>query len=555
VSRIRDNWRVIALVFLLTASGLALFSPAGAIGATEGAEGPTNLKFGIELSGGSRIRAPVAGMTADGVELTSEDQIEQVERTVEQELALDPVDVRVSNVRGGQTGQAGQAGQANGTVEVFADPIAYSEFDPDRVSREQFQEYVNASENVSAAEFASALRAAGLDLDEGDVRRGVSQATIESIQNVIQNKINAAGLSGGSVRIAQSATGERFIVVESPGRSIAELEELISRRGTVQVLAFHPDADGGDYTNTTIMTQDMSYSIGPPNQDQRGGEWSVSVTFEDDEDARRFVDRMQAADFDEGVDCRAQTTQAIVERGERCLLTVFDDEVVSTVGVTPSFGRSLSGSASGFLDSPQFVITVPNQSEARDIQIALKAGRLPASLDMSERTSFEVEPALAEEFKLNSLITGILAVLAVAGVVYIRYGDARIAAPMVVTALSEVVLLLGFAAAIGYPLDLSVIAGFIAVIGTGVDDLIIIADEVMAEGDVNSSRVFQSRFRKAFWVIGAAAATTILAMSPLAVLSLGDLQGFAIVTIMGVLVGVLITRPAYGDILRRLTTN
>jgi preprotein translocase subunit SecD len=77
----------------------------------------------------------------------------------------------------------------------------------------------------------------------------------------------------------------------------------------------------------------------------------------------------------------------------------------------------------------------------------------------------------------------------------------------------------------------------------------------MSEGEVNSRRVFQSRFRKAFWVIGAAAATTIIAMSPLAVLGLGDLQGFAIFTILGVLVGVLLTRPAYGDILRELLTE
>jgi preprotein translocase subunit SecD len=67
--------------------------------------------------------------------------------------------------------------------------------------------------------------------------------------------------------------------------------------------------------------------------------------------------------------------------------------------------------------------------------------------------------------------------------------------------------------------------------------------------------VFQSRFRKALWVIGAAAATTIIAMSPLAVLSLGDLRGFALVTILGVLVGVIVTRPAYGDVLRRLLTD
>jgi len=76
----------------------------------------------------------------------------------------------------------------------------------------------------------------------------------------------------------------------------------------------------------------------------------------------------------------------------------------------------------------------------------------------------------------------------------------------------------------------------------------------MSEGEVNSRKVFDSRFRRAFWVIGAAAATTIIAMSPLMVLSLGDLSGFAIFTILGVLIGVLITPPAYGDILRRLLT-
>jgi len=72
---------------------------------------------------------------------------------------------------------------------------------------------------------------------------------------------------------------------------------------------------------------------------------------------------------------------------------------------------------------------------------------------------------------------------------------------------------------------------------------------------VSSRRVFQSRFRKAFWVIGAAAATTIIAMSPLAILSLGDLRGFAIITILGVLIGVLVTRPAYGDILKSFVTG
>ena len=108
---------------------------------------------------------------------------------------------------------------------------------------------------------------------------------------------------------------------------------------------------------------------------------------------------------------------------------------------------------------------------------------------------------------------------------------------MIVTAFSEVFLLLGFAAAVGLALDLSHIAGLIAVIGTGVDDLIIIADEVLQQSETRTRRVFKRRFRKAFWPIAAAAATLIVAMAPLSVLSLGDLRGFAIVTIVGVLIG------------------
>ncbi len=192
---------------------------------------------------------------------------------------------------------------------------------------------------------------------------------------------------------------------------------------------------------------------------------------------------------------------------------------------------------------------------ANKIELNLRAGQLPAPLDLSEDSGSSLDPALAERFKQNSLLTGLLAVLAVSLVVYVRYKRVEVVVPMVVTALSEVFILLGFVAFVQYPLNLSHLAGFIAVIGTGVDDLIIIADEILQQGEVETGRVFQSRFRKAFWVIGAAAATTIMAMSPLMVLPLGDLSGFAIITIVGVLIGVLVTRPAYGDILRNLVLD
>jgi len=38
-------------------------------------------------------------------------------------------------------------------------------------------------------------------------------------------------------------------------------------------------------------------------------------------------------------------------------------------------------------------------------------------------------------------------------------------------------------------------------------------------------------------------------MLPLALMDLSTLKGFAIITILGVVVGVIITRPAYGKII------
>jgi len=49
-----------------------------------------------------------------------------------------------------------------------------------------------------------------------------------------------------------------------------------------------------------------------------------------------------------------------------------------------------------------------------------------------------------------------------------------------------------------------------------------------------------------------AASTTIVAMLPLMYMGLGALKGFAIVTIVGSLMGVLIARPAYAAIVNAM---
>ena len=190
-------------------------------------------------------------------------------------------------------------------------------------------------------------------------------------------------------------------------------------------------------------------------------------------------------------------------------------------------------------------------TKATELQLHLRAGALP--VNVNEAGSGEVPAPLGQKFKEQVLIAGLIALILVAIVVALRYKQPNITIPMLATSFSEVIIILGFASLpfIGLQLDLATIAGIIAVIGTGVDHLIIITDEVLAGGFMPPNKVYQSRISKAFAIIFAAAATVLVAMLPLILfMDSNALRGFAEITIVGVLIGVFIARPAYAVIIQ-----
>jgi len=529
---LRSNWRVVLLAVMLALSAVLLFVPGATVGSGE-TDGPTNLQYGLELDGGTRISTPVTGMSA--TQLDVEGERDEVARSLADRLGLPAIDVAVRDCTASDVNCRTQDGY---TVEVFND-------------------------SVSEEAFVDALRAEGVVRLNGDrvttsqVRSDPSPETYQRTASSVQSKLDATGLSGGSATVASSGDGQRFVVVEAPNRQPDELVELLDERGIVELAVRYPGNDSANASmrEEVLVGAEGIQTVDPPRNPERSNSWEVPVKLTP-EGGERFQSTLNRVEFTRDGNYQTCPTEAVRTTSRNtegyCLLTLVNNDVTGAFSMDARLANTIR---SGEFDSdPRFFFTANNQSEAQRIQTNIEAGALPAPLQLEQRQTFTLEGALADQFKVNALITAIVAVLAVSLSVYFRYSNVTVAAPMVVTALSEVALLLGFAAVVGLPLDLSHIAGFIAVIGTGVDDLIIIADEVMAE-QVNSQRVFQSRFRKAFWVIGAAAATTIIAMSPLAVLSLGDLRGFAIITILGVLIGVLVTRPAYGDILRSFVTG
>jgi len=144
-----------------------------------------------------------------------------------------------------------------------------------------------------------------------------------------------------------------------------------------------------------------------------------------------------------------------------------------------------------------------------------------------------------------------IALVGVGLLIYFRYKHLKISAAIMGTMLSELVIILGLSSALGWTVGLPEIGGLIVVVGTGVDHQIIITDEVLRGALPHAQRVsLKGRIGRAFSIIFVAAATTIAAMLMLATVGFGAMRGFALITIVGTLIAVLLTRPAYARVLR-----
>jgi preprotein translocase subunit SecD len=266
-----------------------------------------------------------------------------------------------------------------------------------------------------------------------------------------------------------------------------------------------------------------------------------------------------------------------------------DEQVVSDLRI----GSELGGKV---YQSPQIQGSRADKDEAiaekLRLQTILRSGALPTTL---ETASIDViSPTLGLGFFQAAGYAVLLAGIIVVVIVFIRYRSLKIALPLVFIGMSEVVIILGIAAKgdsmiwlmvlllnffiittawwkkhgidiyawvgallipllgmLSWTIDLAAIGGIIAAIGTGVDHQIIIADEAVS-GRGERIYTLKDKIKRAFFIIFGAAATTIAAMIPLMFLGIGLVRGFAITTMVGVLVGILVTRPAYARIIEMM---
>ena len=189
------------------------------------------------------------------------------------------------------------------------------------------------------------------------------------------------------------------------------------------------------------------------------------------------------------------------------------------------------------------------QQRLSDLDILLSSGSLSVSVKSISRES--ISPLLGENFLTTVLWMAFFAVIIVSLVVFVRYRVPKITALLVFMIVGETLITIALSSLVN-KFDLGAVAGIIAAVGTGIDTEIIITDELLRGEKGDEAASLLTRVKRALFIVFAAASVSLATMLPIIFFGfgLGKLVGFAITTSMGVLVGVLITRPAFAEMAR-----
>ena len=445
----------------------------------------------------------------------------------------------------------------------------------------------NGSLGISAEYVPSTNLQFGLDI-KGGVRALIEPNTTvnETINNIIstlQTRINVYGLRESSFRpIWHQDKG--FIEISMAGGNIEELRDLLERQGTFEAkIPLLLDANSTlkldkDYQLVTgnnslsIPSEGVSVSTGESfvlagilfdvgNIDEKinmtstvydGGD-IVAVFFdpqrsriETAENGYRWSFAIQISQ--DGAEKFAWITQNIPRRLnylESQIYLYLDNNLIDSLNI-----------AAGLKGRAETQIVIEGGAQTKDaaiqergkLQSILRSGALPTSIEIVQID--EISPKLGVGFLTNAALAGLAAVAGVVFMVLLRYRKIGIVFPMVAISLSEVIIILGASVGLGWTIDLAAIAGVIVAVGTGIDSQIIILDHALRRE--SREETLKEKLEKAFFIIFGAGGVIIAAMLPLLTLGFGLLRGFAIITITGVLIRLLITRPAFGALVGKI---
>lgn len=361
---------------------------------------------------------------------------------------------------------------------------------------------------------------------------GVTPDTVDETKKVLDQKLNRLGMQDIKVRVV----GNQFILIDLAGVDVSTAQDIVGKPGKFEIRI-----QTQNNQSEHVLYGDAIESVDIPRAD-RGDMAGVPFTL-----SESGASTLQKAAIDVGATKNPKAHE---------LSMYLDKDQVFSAPLAPELASSIAKAPMRNLVA-EVGTGDAGILKAKELYIHLKEGALPVNVKVIG--SGQVTAALGSQFKFQIVIAGILALLAVAGMIFWRYRNRRIVFPLVFTSVSEVIMILGIWSLLGWQLDLAGIAGIITVIGTGVDQLVIITDRLISgatslpgksEGKyaASGSKLHAQRIMEILGIIIGAAATTVAGMLPLLRMGFGSLTGFALTVIIGVFIGVGIARPAYASI-------
>jgi len=190
-------------------------------------------------------------------------------------------------------------------------------------------------------------------------------------------------------------------------------------------------------------------------------------------------------------------------------------------------------------------------AESRKLKSILSGGALPTRIIIG--TSTTIPAPLGEEFLKYSAIGMFASALAVSFMIFLRYREPKIVLPIIATILLEMTLTLSVVGTVLGTIDLGVMAGVIGATGTGVNDQIIITDEMLGgKKEGQDERSAKAGIARAFFIVITVALISVVAMIPLLFSGLVEIMGYALSVIIEVIIGATITRPAFGKFMEKM---
>jgi SecD/SecF fusion protein len=351
------------------------------------------------------------------------------------------------------------------------------------------------------------------------VEQRMSALVAQSIE-VIRKRVDELGTTEPSIQ----RQGTNRVLVQVPGFGDSQrLKDIISRTAR---LTFHMVYPG----MTAAQAQAQGLPAGTmilPSQDG-GSELlyeDIALGGESLVDAQPSYDQQRAMPvvsfkFDtRGAITFGQITGANV--GQRFAIVLDDQVITAPVIQQPITGGS--GQISGSFTT----------ATANDLAVLLRAGALPASLDVVEERT--VDASLGADSIRNGLTAGVIAAVLVVAFMVAAYGLWGVFAN--VSLVLNIILIFGALSMLGATLTLPGIAGIVLTIGMAVDANVLIYERMREEQRAGKSPIqaIQAGFERAWGTIVDSHLTQLIAAIVLYFLGSGPVQGFAVTLALGIL--------------------